>query len=46
MAWRIERRAVALLGAMSDYELRDIGLTRGEIEAAARGGASGRRARP
>jgi uncharacterized protein YjiS (DUF1127 family) len=44
MAWRIERRAIALLGAMSDYELRDIGLTRGEIEAAARGGAGDRRA--
>jgi len=42
MARRVERRAIALLGAMSDYELRDIGLTRGEIEAAARGGASGR----
>jgi uncharacterized protein YjiS (DUF1127 family) len=34
MAWRIERRAIALLGAMSDHELGDIGLTRGEIEAA------------
>jgi uncharacterized protein YjiS (DUF1127 family) len=44
-ARRIERRAIAQLGAMSDYELRDIGLTRGEIEAAARGEASGRRAR-
>ena len=37
MAWRIERRAIALLGAMSDHELGDIGLTRGEIEAAVRG---------
>jgi uncharacterized protein YjiS (DUF1127 family) len=43
MAWRIERRATALLRAMSDRELRDIGLTRGEIEAAVREGDHARR---
>ena len=43
MAWRIERRAAALLRAMTDRELRDIGLTRGEIEAAVREGDRARR---
>jgi uncharacterized protein YjiS (DUF1127 family) len=34
MTWRIERAAIAVLSAMSDRELKDIGLTRGEIASA------------
>jgi uncharacterized protein YjiS (DUF1127 family) len=37
MTWRIERAAIDQLSAMSDRQLKDIGLTRGEIVAAARG---------
>jgi uncharacterized protein YjiS (DUF1127 family) len=37
MTWRIERAAVDQLAAMSDRQLKDIGLTRSEIVAAARG---------
>jgi uncharacterized protein YjiS (DUF1127 family) len=37
MTWRIERAAIDQLSAMSDRQLKDIGLTRSEIEAAARG---------
>jgi uncharacterized protein YjiS (DUF1127 family) len=36
-AWRIEQAAVARLGSMNDRELRDIGLSRSEIERAVRG---------
>jgi len=32
--WRIEQAALAQLYSMSDYELRDIGLRRTEIDAA------------
>ena len=35
--WRIEQAALAQLCSMSDYELRDIGLRRGEIDAAVKG---------
>jgi uncharacterized protein YjiS (DUF1127 family) len=35
--WRIERAAIDQLSAMSDRQLKDIGLTRSEIVAAARG---------
>ena len=37
MSWRIERAAIDQLSAMSDRQLKDIGLTRCEIVAAARG---------
>jgi len=37
MTWRIERAAINQLSAMSDRQLKDIGLTRSEIVAAARG---------
>jgi uncharacterized protein YjiS (DUF1127 family) len=37
MTWRIERIAINQLGAMSDRQLKDIGLTRSEIAAAAKG---------
>jgi uncharacterized protein YjiS (DUF1127 family) len=37
MTWRIERAAIGQLSAMSDRQLKDIGLTRSEIVAAARG---------
>ena len=37
MTWRIERTAIDQLSAMSDRQLKDIGLTRSEIVAAARG---------
>jgi uncharacterized protein YjiS (DUF1127 family) len=37
MTWRIERVAIDQLCAMSDRQLKDIGLTRNEIAAAARG---------
>jgi uncharacterized protein YjiS (DUF1127 family) len=43
MTWRIERVAIEQLGAMSDRQLKDIGLTRSEIEAAARGTILSRR---
>jgi uncharacterized protein YjiS (DUF1127 family) len=43
MAWRIERVAIEQLRAMSDRQLKDIGLTRSEIEAAARGTILSRR---
>jgi uncharacterized protein YjiS (DUF1127 family) len=34
LTWRIEQRAAALLWSMSDRDLRDIGLTRSELEGA------------
>lgn len=34
MTWRIQQAAVACLHAMTDRELKDIGLTRGEINMA------------
>jgi uncharacterized protein YjiS (DUF1127 family) len=34
--WRIQRAAILQLEALSDRELRDIGLRRGEIEGAVR----------
>ena len=37
MTWRIERVAIEQLAAMSERQLTDIGLTRSEIAAAARG---------
>jgi uncharacterized protein YjiS (DUF1127 family) len=37
VAWRIEEAAVAQLKAMSDRELKDIGLVRSQIEIAVRG---------
>lgn len=37
MTWRIERAAIGQLSAMSDRQLKDIGLTRSEIVAVARG---------
>jgi uncharacterized protein YjiS (DUF1127 family) len=37
-AWRIERAAIYRLAAMTDVQLRDIGVTRGEIEHAVRNG--------
>jgi uncharacterized protein YjiS (DUF1127 family) len=42
--WRNEHAAVAALQALSDRELKDIGLSRGEIVHAARGEAVGGRA--
>jgi uncharacterized protein YjiS (DUF1127 family) len=35
--WQIEQAAAAQLYSMSDYELRDIGLKRSEIDAAVKG---------
>ena len=37
MTWRIERAAIDQLEAMSDRQLKDIGLTRSQIVGAARG---------
>ncbi len=37
MDWRLQRMAIAQLGHMSNCELKDIGLNRGEIEAGVRG---------
>jgi uncharacterized protein YjiS (DUF1127 family) len=37
ISWRIQRAAIDQLSAMSDRQLKDIGLTRSEIVAAARG---------
>jgi uncharacterized protein YjiS (DUF1127 family) len=34
MTWRVERAAIAALSAMSNRELKDIGLTRSEIASA------------
>ena len=36
LTWRIEQAAIAQLCVMSDRELKDIGLTRGEITRAVR----------
>jgi uncharacterized protein YjiS (DUF1127 family) len=41
--WRNEQAALAALQALSDRELKDIGLTRGDIVHAARGQAVGGR---
>jgi uncharacterized protein YjiS (DUF1127 family) len=38
MTWRIERLAVACLGAMSDRQLRDLGIVRSQIEFAVKNG--------
>jgi uncharacterized protein YjiS (DUF1127 family) len=38
MTWRIERLAVARLGAMSDRQLRDLGIVRSQIEFAVKNG--------
>jgi uncharacterized protein YjiS (DUF1127 family) len=40
IAWRIERSAIAVLRSMSDRELSDIGLPRGDIREAVRGNAA------
>ena len=37
-AWRLEEAAIVQLQSMSDWELKDIGLARSQIEAAVRGG--------
>ena len=37
IAWRLEQAAIAQLESMSDWELKDIGLTRSEIARAVRG---------
>jgi len=42
--YRLERAAMTQLAAMSDRDLRDIGLTRGEIERAVRGDLARERA--
>jgi uncharacterized protein YjiS (DUF1127 family) len=41
--WRTEQAAIAALRGLTDRELKDIGLTRGEIVHAARGHAVGGR---
>ena len=41
--WRLNRMALAQLGTMSDRELKDIGLSRTQIEAAMRGDPTFRR---
>lgn len=41
--WRLNRMALAQLGTMSDRELKDIGLSRTQIEAAVRGDPTLRR---
>jgi uncharacterized protein YjiS (DUF1127 family) len=48
MAWRLEQAAIAALSAMSDRDLKDMGLHRSGIPAAVRGqgDAAGRRALP
>ena len=43
-AWRIERLAIARLRAMSDRQLKDIGIVRSQIELAVRSGAGRDRA--
>jgi uncharacterized protein YjiS (DUF1127 family) len=37
MTWRLEQAAIAALSAMSDRDLKDMGLHRSEIPAAVRG---------
>jgi len=39
MTWRVERGAIGLLGSMSDCELKDMGVTRSEIERLVKGQA-------
>jgi len=39
LTWRIERAAITQLSSMSDHQLRDIGISRSEIESAVRGEA-------
>jgi uncharacterized protein YjiS (DUF1127 family) len=47
ITWRVERLAVARLGAMSDRQLRDLGIVRSQIEFAVKNGIGrGRVARP
>jgi uncharacterized protein YjiS (DUF1127 family) len=38
VSWRLEQTAIAQLEALSDRELRDIGLTRSEIECSVKRG--------
>ena len=38
LTWRLEQTAIAQLEALSDRELRDIGLTRSEIECSVKRG--------
>jgi uncharacterized protein YjiS (DUF1127 family) len=42
MEWRLQRLAANLLHRMSDRQLKDLGLTRSQIELAARGRAGQR----
>lgn len=44
IAWRAERAAIALLRAMSDRDLSDMGLSRSEIASAVQGAGSARHA--
>lgn len=37
LTWRLKQAAIAQLGALSDRELKDIGVTRCEIEDAVKG---------
>jgi uncharacterized protein YjiS (DUF1127 family) len=46
ITWRVERAAIALLRSMNDRELKDMGLTRGDIAAAVRGEGAWHRASP
>ena len=39
LTWRIERAAITQLWSMSDRQLRDIGISRSEIDSAVRGEA-------
>jgi uncharacterized protein YjiS (DUF1127 family) len=39
LTWRIERAAITQLGSMSDRQLKDIGISRSEIDSAVRGEA-------
>ena len=37
LSWRIEQAAIARLSSLSDYELKDLGLTRSEISSGVKG---------
>lgn len=39
LTWRTERAAITQLGSMSDRQLKDIGISRSEIDSAVRGEA-------